>query len=258
VLNHFVTLLANTDVNANLTGVPYDLPRSIGYKSVALTQPLVDAHRILFGSKPDETMIMYRIRQCVACVLSSPLASHIAYFDPRTVELFDIPSAFLAMTAEPRVSAASGTDATALTVIGERKSCDTFGQMSQSFNISIGAGMISVTGPNGYIYAGTAMGATPLADTGLSVVPQDPNSVQSFTVDFLLPSTRSLGSIVADVEANGDTLLFPLFGLSDVEPLASYRKAFTTGRTTGVKMAAFVLALVYRTEERRTNSAPVG
>ncbi len=76
MVNHVRTLLLNEDG----AGEEYVPP---GYRKAQLPEALQRVRDILFGPSPDRRMLVYRVRQFMAILHSTPLATFVTRADPR-------------------------------------------------------------------------------------------------------------------------------------------------------------------------------
>jgi uncharacterized membrane protein len=89
VINHVRTLLVNQDGHGSLPGAgeEYTPPT---YKQVTLTDSLQKLRAVLFGTAPDRQMLLYRTRQFLAILHSTPLADFVVSDDTRLTYTLDV------------------------------------------------------------------------------------------------------------------------------------------------------------------------
>lgn len=254
MVNHIWTLLRN--LSAANDGRPGDMLVSDSYVPVSLTGDLLGVRRVLFGADPDVEMINYRSHQMLSCIMNSQLRDHLfKYGKANTYE--NRPLDFTERNRySPTVTKLSGTGS--FRVFGDPTTPDDTGRMRYSLNVSSNGTDGQVTDVKGAVttvlglVAGTAY---PLGGSGYKYVFDNPGIVQAWHVEGLLAPRRSLGTLIANMEASGENLYLALFGTERVEPYLTYRNAYSNAKETIVRMAALALALATRTEELRVSHA---
>lgn len=87
MVNHVRTLLMNRGREGHGLDQPGEEFVYDKFKPRVLTPGLLTAHRILFGGQPDRLFVMFRMRQLMQLIHSSPLANDVLVKDPRITYL---------------------------------------------------------------------------------------------------------------------------------------------------------------------------
>lgn len=256
MINHFRTLLANLPAGGSDLGEE-KIPDS--FRPVTLPDTVVAVRRVLFGDTPDRAMVNYRCRQLLACVHSSVLAEWVTKLDPRVA--YDFLDRELVGPAPytPRVLQTSGP-AAKLTVLGAPAAPDSTGVMRLAYTVDVlSEATVSVyrhTDPAGktiYDYAVTGGASQPLVLPGagysVRLYTDDPGS--EWTIDVYNRPQRDVGELAVALESIGDAHVVNLFGVEAAEPYTTLRRVWRASRETPLRVAAAVIASVYRTEESR-------
>jgi hypothetical protein len=88
VINHVRTLLLNRDGEGNSPG-PGEEYTPPAYREVELPPELQKVRDVLFGASPDRRMLLYRLRQFMALLHSTPLSPFVTMDDPRITYRLD-------------------------------------------------------------------------------------------------------------------------------------------------------------------------
>lgn len=258
MLNHTRTLLLNQSTTA-VPGnyVPGDELVAEGYTSVSLSSSLLSVRRALFGSDPDRYMLNYRLRQFMAILHATPLVEFVLAQDSR-VTYPEPDQTLLARTLyQPQVLGRDGT----LTVLGTPAAPDTGGRMKHVLRVTrldadtvqirrqtppMTVTRIEMTETDG------VSSVMDLVDLGYRFRLHQSVPGDSWTVDVVLRPQWDLARILTNLASLGETVFLELFGVPAEEPYLSWRNLWYHGRDPLLRLGAVLLALAYRTEERRT------
>lgn len=254
MINHFRTLLLNRDGPRLIPdpGEEYVPP----YRAVALSTALYSVRTRIFGADPDRSMLNYRLRQLLPIVHATPLEEYVLALDSRITYALDADDLVSPALYAPVVSKLSGTDADTLTILGLPTPPDATGKMDHSFRIEpTGSGTVRVTveqpGTRSSIIPFTPGDLIPLPDVGYSFRLNTDNAGASWVVDTRNRPDAGPGEIVAGIDTAGEPVILSLFGAAPVEPYLTFLALWHEQDETPLRLTAALVALVYRTEERR-------
>lgn len=261
MLNHARTLLMNvTCPSPQAMLYPGDELIAPGFRQLALPTYLNTVRARIYGAAPDRYMRNYRTRQLLALLHAGPLEEFVLALDRRVTYGFDDEALVGNGLFLPRVTAVAAAGPPLL-VTGSPAAPDATGRMYHSFAVDVsGANTVGVTGRQPPHLASTVPYAVgdggvseriPLPGTGYGFRLRAGDANTSWLVEVLLRPQRDLGQIAADLEGVGEPVLLQLFGVGREEPYLTFRNLWFDQRETPLRLGGLVMALVYRTEERR-------
>lgn len=255
MFNHVRTLLANA---APRGGVP--LPGEVlvpaGFAPVRLTQGLAAVRAAVFGTSPDRHMLAARLSQCMPLVHASPLGPLALAADPRlTYDPGGSDAGLAGVPEAPSVSRSRGLGTPA--VLGDPSPPDRTGVCRFMYEVAASGGRAAVVVTTASLFPETKdlPGPVPLRGSGYSLLFDSPDADGVWFVEAVNRPAGGPGQVVASVELCGEPALFELFGSGPSEPYASFRNAWHGSRETPTRLAAALLALAARTDERRALGA---
>lgn len=260
MLNHVRTLLGNVAA-ASMSATPAEELVPPGFSPVALSSALLSARRILFGADPDRFIINYRLRQFMTILHVSPLASHVASFDPRiTYATGDDGSLAYESLFKPQVTQISGAADDRIAVVGDPAAPDSSGRMKHTYRVTLPSSSTvrveRLLRPftddiTGFTLTDGLSSRVPMKDAGYSFVLYTSNSGASWLVELINRPQLDLGSMTGMLEMLGEASLLQIFGLETTEPFLTYRNIWRQQRETPLRLSAFLLAMAHRTDARR-------
>jgi hypothetical protein len=259
MVNHVRTLLLNRPASA-VTPMGEYVPPS--FRTVALPSYLQQARGLLFGPRPDATMLDYRLRQYMALLHSTELVEFVTAPDPRitytpgdrTMADFSFAPAVLPV----------GHD-NLLYIVGDPPIA-TDGGMVYSWQVKVllagrPAPVAAVTQRSpvqGYVehaisYTETLSNEFPLDGSPLLARFGSTGIVDGTTwiVTCLAPPAEDPGQVAATFRAVGGTILGQLFGGAIAEPYITGYSLWDSVQPLPYRLGAVLLAVATRTDEIR-------
>lgn len=266
MINHARTLLLNrngaTHMASELGGefVPAD------FRAITLPTYIKNVRAALFGADPDLLMQNYRLRQLMTILHATELVEFLTDLDPRITYSTTGTSPFYNELFGITVRKLDDTVGT-LHVLGQPDPPDTRGRAINQWKIT------AVAGSRAQVERQTA----PLSSAqyeydlvdGLGTPIDLPGSLLQFQLSgvttgetWLVESrarpTDELGSIVEDLKSVGESTITELFGLGTVkqntEPFRTFYNLWHDHPELSYKLGGLLLALIYRTNEVRSNA----
>lgn len=260
MVNHLRTLLINRNgpviPNGTIPGEEYIPP----YRAVILPSYLQALRIRLFGANPDWPMLRYRMRQFLPIVHATPLEEYVFALDRRITYDLDATDFVSNTIFQPVVNQISGTAEDILTVLGTPTAPDISGRIYQSYSIvPTGSGTVAVQ----TLQPPIQQQEIPFAPGDLITLPgagytfrlTTDNPGASWLVEITNRPSVDPGVIVASVAVSGETNFLQLFGAAPVEPYLTFSNLWSTQKISTLRLAALLLAIGYRTEERRVTGA---
>lgn len=262
MINEHRTLLLNIDGSNNpgsdFPGEEYVDPT---FKSKNLPGYLRELHHVIYGSNPDRLMKNYRLRELMAAVHATDLDEFTRVQDPRISYLPFRPRKLLSEEVfTPQVSVLQGVG---LEVVGTPDPVDDLGIVRQSWAISV----INVTnvrvvrqvevqssGLQEYTVSSGLTNLLDLTGSGFQFRIQDPSPGDDFRVEVNVRPQRTIGDIVATIDALDETVKLQLFGLTREEPWETLRNVWRDRKETPWRMASIAVAMALRTREQLANA----
>ncbi len=163
----------------------------------------------------------------------------------------------------PVVTRINGATDDKLTVLGAPLAPDLNGRRYHLINVGVSASGAQVTRrtppeQNTFFAYELTQGLSPsltLLGTGYSFKLNTLNPVALWEVVVLNRPVKELGTISAELDLLSEPTLAALFGITNAEPFATFRRLWFNNRELPLRLGAFLLAVAYRTEERRTGVA---
>lgn len=266
MLNHARTLLMNIDCpSPQGMAYPGDELIAPGYKALELPTFIDTIRMYLYGSTPDRYMLNYRTRQLLAVMHASPLEEFLLKLDPRVTYRFDDETLVSETLFKPKVTRTSGATTDKLTVTGEPSVPDVTGKVYHAFDVQIqDIDVVHVTklqppfqkalldftlGDNG------VSDKLPLQGTGYGFRLNTTNVGAGWHVEILNRPQWSLGYITGVLQKAGEPLMLQLFGVKREEPYLTFKNLWYDAKELPLQLGGLVMALVYRSEERRLGRA---
>lgn len=264
MFNHLRTLLLN--VNGNAAVPDWAIGEEAvppAYRAVNLPTYLDDVRARLFGSKPDRSMLNYRLAQFTRLLHATALAEYVTKLDPRVTYLgTDRTDLFGTAAFEPAVYADDVPQATTvLNVLGVPAVPDQAGGMYHAYRIESDDDntlLVAQDQPRlrSQEYAAALVNGVnttdmPLGDSGYRLQLLSPVDVlpSTWRVTFHNRPQWDLGEIDAALHLVGEPTLLQLFGASPVEPYATFRNLFHDHKELAYRLGGLLLAVAYRTDE---------
>ena len=263
MINHARTLLLNRD-SSLFPG--YDFPGEHvvpdDYKALELPGYLNRARSVLFGGNPDRAMLNYRLNQFMQLLHATEytkyitnLDSRITYLDPARRELFSDD------LFTPVANQLAGATADVY-LQGEQEAPDAHGRLHQLFDMEItGATTVRVkqyapqqkTTDYDVTFSGGLSNRIPLGSSGWGVLLGSSQVGAKWQFNFYMRPSWSLGQVAIPFRSIGEPTLNGLFGITNEEPYKTFRNLWYTHLDTPLALTGLLLAVIYRTEEVRTN-----
>lgn len=262
MLNHARMLLMNKSTGA-LQGFAYlgDEAVAPNYLELDLPSYLLSLRAVLFGTNPDRHFLNYRLRQFLTLIHSTPLVQFVLDLDPRITYSIGTDTTLTdGGRFKPEIIQVSGSLSDVLSVFGSPVGPDSVGRMKHALLIDI------ITNESirveqrlppfqqtilGFALTDGASQPLPLGDSGYSFRLHTTNVGASWLVEVLNRPQWDLGQIVASLGQVGEPVFLQLFGTASVEPYRTFRALWFDQSEMPLRLAALLLAIVYRTEEER-------
>lgn len=264
MFNHARTLLLNS-TGSNNPGSAYLGEELIpdNYYSLSLNTPLQNIRRYLFGADPDRAMLNYRAYQLLSLIEKTDLQEFVTDLDSRITYEFGPEHVFtLHDTWEPKVYRAGGTTDHIATISGKPTRPDYTGRLYYQFNVALNGTAVIVrreTSPTKeatipYLLTNGLSPAFDLYYTGYKVYVNTMSNSPNWSISGFLRPQIALTEIVQSLEKAGDPTLTALFGTKSIEPWSTFKNLWYDSTDIIYRLGAITLALIYRTDEVRTNS----
>ena len=252
MVNHVRTLLLNQPGDAV---VP---PWTIGeeyvpaeYQPPALSEELNSVRRQLFSSKPDRSLLNYRLGQFVPVLHLPELLPYTLAADVRFTYPMPGRELFLPATYAPTVVESE------LTIIGTPNSPDSAGRVHYDFTVTKGSLSVTVTDnqtgsaetQSVTIVNGLSAEHVPLGGTGYSCLLPDVSATWHVSVN--LRPTSTVANMLELLNSCGEPSLLALFGAARPEPYWTFANLFYKHPEPAYRLGGALLALAARTDEAR-------
>jgi len=264
MFNHARTLLLNVS-GSNGPGADYLGEELIPseYAALSLNSSLKSVRQHIFGADPDRGMLNYRAYQLLSMIEKTDLQEFVVELDNRITYEFGNENSFvLQPTWEPKIEQISGTLDDIITVAGTPARPDYTGRLYYQFEVSVlGTTTIQInrqTPPTKSenltlsLSSGLSEGFD-LYYTGYKAFVNTVNPGASWRVSGYLQPQVDVTDIISSMESAGDPVLTELFGTKSIEPWATFKNLWYDSSDLVYRLGAIVLALIYRTDEARTN-----
>lgn len=259
MINHARTLLMNTSGQSGyLPNYPGEELIPSSYRQIELPTYLDVIRMRLFGANPDRVMLNYRAAQLLQLIAATELQGHILELDSRLTystphDMVDV-SAF---KTQVRRFFGDGN----LSLIGRDTAPDSSGKSIYGYQVTVSGGDV-ITERKVFPLATTT---EPIVLTsGLSQEFKLPYSDYRFRINTDLPAgwtirgfvrpRSSLAEIDRGLRSVGEPYLLQLFGVSNLEPYATFYNCWKRHPDFAYRIGGLVLAMIYRTEELRNGS----
>ena len=258
MINHARCLLVNQSANVQAPdGCPGEELIDPSFTAVTLPTYLQQIRTILFGGNPDRCMLNYRAAQLLGLVGATELQQYVVAFDPRLT----YPSATDLLSDgafNPRVITYGGD---AVAIQGEPSVPDQWGRCYFEFDLTLTGSTVQLTEQSpeqqnrfcSVTFADGLSSAVPLGDSGYSILV--PQNGQAWKVTCFNRPQWDMGQLVPALEIIGEAVLLQLFGVKPTGSYKSFYDCWSLHKSYAYRLAAIVMALVYRTEEIRTEAA---
>lgn len=257
MINHARNLLINptyTDFNGSILLEELFDP---DYVAKTLPSHLLSVRRVLFGEKPDRTMLNFRARQLLTLIHSCELEQYVLDLDPRVTYEFGNEPLIDPNSLDVYVDQFAGSR-NDLGIIGEPWSPDRLGQMYFKWAIQYGSGNTTVKLLSPYVETVQAASFT----NGLSAPMSLPNSplqivhhnvAAQWHLEYTVKPTKDLGDLLVELDNIGGPTMIKLFGvgtaLQKTEPMQTFYNLWKGHYALPYRLGAAVLALIYQTNE---------
>lgn len=258
MINHARTLLLNVPGKTSSREELGEEYIPADFAPVALPGYLQSVHNVLFGTSPDRYFVNYRARELMQLLHSTELAEYVTALDPRVTYWPEPSPVFFGPADRVTIEQASGPATTKLLLFGPPRS-DTFrGRSRYTYDISVETGEVEATRVN--IRVDGTDYYTEITDSNLSQVIQVPGAPQKLRVQLPVAGSRWVVTTIARpapvittlmpvLELIGEPVIIGLFGVTDVEPYATFRNLWFDHPLPVYRLGGLVLAAIYRTDE---------
>ena len=257
MINHVRTLLLNMPASS-MTPMGEYVP--LEFNTVAVPSAVQRARDILFGPRPDATMLDYRLRQYMTMLHSTELVEFVTAQDPRITYA---PGSRAMSDFDPAAVVTPVENSIELFITGNLpRTAD--GRMSCLWQVKAmvaGSTSVSVTrrsAPPGtsiypITYTGGLSNEFPLTGSPLLASFQDEGVVDGITwnVSCLAMPLRDPGQVAADLGATGANIMPFLFGIGAQEPYRTWQNLWASNQPLPYRLGAALLAVAARTDEAR-------
>lgn len=263
MFNHARTLLANVKGGNSSPGPDFLAEELIPkeFRPVDLPTYLQQIRMFLFGSRPDRAMINYRCRQFLTLIHATPLDGMIRGLDPRiTYDTGEDNSLFTPETFQPQINRYAGNPGDTLTLLGDPIAPDISGKLRYQYDVDIltpnTVEVKRITPQASSVITEFTMtdglsSEILLQELGYRFKINSTNPGTSWTVEGYLRPKWDLGQLVSLLERLQEPILLQLFGLTHEEPWDTLRNLWFDHPELPYRLAGFLLAVIYRTEEVR-------
>lgn len=258
MFNHARTLLLNLD-GASSPGPDFLAEELIppSYRQLRLPTYLETVRSRLFGTTPDRAMLNYRGKQLLQLLHASPLVEFVTALDSRIT--YDRPrdQALSFELFQPQVQQISGA-AAQLFIVGSPEIPDVTGQVKHSFTVDILGDTVRVTKLSPMLtyvddlsLSANLSPSYPLQGFGYQFRVDTTNPACAWNIDGYLQPRWDLGQLAANLTSIGETVTVQLFGVTNVEPWATFRNLWFQHKELPYRLGGLLLATIYRIEEVR-------
>ena len=257
MVNHARTLLANL-APGNLQGFGEEFIEPT-FVPIRLPHSVQQVRSVLFGSAPDRWMINYRCCQLLQLLHGTTLVSLLTDLDPRLT--YNQPASGISSLFDPVSYLPIVNPATAITISGNPEAPDRHGGMRHLFEIvRLDSDTVSVhrasppTSKTVMSITLTSGVSEPLALIGSGYTCRILTATPVDTIVFVEVLNRpmsNVGALLPAVERLGAATIVDLFRLGNGYPFNSLYELWRKEKETPLRLAALVLAVIYRTEEVR-------
>ena len=254
MINHARTLLLN--LPAEESGLPGEYYIPPGFQSMVLPQALITARCVLFGTRPDRVMQLYRSCQLMSCLHATDLREFVIRLDPRVTYWPQDPKAYWPLEFfDPQISQRSGPDCP-WTMSGQPSAPDLSGVCQLRFAVDLTDSQHfrirrQRPNPNQKIveYNGSALA---LSGTGRKFQPKFASAGCSWVYEECLRPQWSLSMLSSQLSTMGEEVLTGLLGRETSEPWSTFRELWYSHPDVQYQLGGLALALIYRTEGLRS------
>lgn len=248
----------NVGSESRQPGSPGEEYVPVDYRPKRLTTPLAAARRILFGTDPDRLYLNYRLREYMTILHSTELEEYVRALDKRITYWPTKDKSLLTGNFINIVTQVSGTPGATCTVVGEDVANHRLGRAVQRWQLEVTGGttvkITRLTTPlseeiASFVVVGGLSGLIQLTGSPLRVRLSNP-AAQVGTVWHI--EARARPAIGPDAVLNnlrtglGEPALIEIFGLTPVEPYATFRNLWSSHPLLAYKLGGMLLALIYR------------
>lgn len=262
MINHARTLLMNVSGNTSQrqeNGEEYISPQ---FHSLTLPSYILSARRLLLGTNPDRYFLNHRVRELMHYLHQTELANYVYALDPRVTYWPETSMPFLDRQRRVDTAQILGPTSTRLFFNGALTADNARGRCLSEFIVSVvtdGPGIALLVEEPRRPAVTTAVpvvnelsGAVTLGQTGLSVRVSKPVAGSRWSVRTLAKPAPAITTVLPALEIIGEPTMLELFGvLTTEEPYATFRNLWGDNNNPVYRLGAFVLAVIYRTEEAR-------
>lgn len=263
MVNHVWTLLCNYDPQRGV-GVPGYEYMEEEFRPVDLPSPLARVRSVLFGETPDLFFIHYRSRQLVHLLHAPQWERYVLALDKRiSYDLNDVRLADPELY-RPRLTLLDGSEPSPSLLLGAALPPDATGQSEYEILLErTGTSAVSLQMAKPFVQT-TSMAVSWLPDgfsaptainaTGYFVRFADMPVGSRWHFQVRLRPRWSIGRLVRNLEQAGADTQAALWG-NRQSPYDEWQAAWQDGRDACTRLAALLLAFLYRVEERRRTQA---
>ena len=234
-----------------MPSLPGDELGAPGFNSVSLPSYLNMLRNYIFGLYPDNAFLNYRLRQYMQVLHASFLAPYVYALDKRitySLTATDFVSNTLFVPQVTPLNNSSGL----VTVTGTPTPPDISGIMNHVYLMTLNPDnsitTVSQTLPLKTLTEQTQPATLPGSGYTISIFNGTING--TWLVEILNRPQYDLGAIIASI--NNASVLTQLFGAVPVPPYDTFANLWYDQNETPRKLAALLLAIIYRTEEVRS------
>jgi hypothetical protein len=255
MINHARNLLLNTADVSYFPDIPFEEIVDPGYAVKTLPGYLTTVRNVLFGTSPDRLMLNIRSRQLLAALHSTELEEFILKLDKRITYTFD--TALFKLSSGYSVKQTSGAVSDLGIVRYTDIVADKTGKCRYSWSVAYDGSDTTITSDKqaSAIY-------TPIFTDNMSELLQLPgvadairhaDAAATWRVVLNVLPEKTLGQLVADLDALGGDTLLRLFGIGSLrattEPFTTLYNLWNSHYDIPHRLGAVVLALILKTNE---------
>lgn len=264
MINHARTLLLNVagaGSSRDDIGEEYIPP---DFVPVRLPTYLQTPRKTLFGAAPDRYFLNFRARELMQLLHQTELAEFVYALDPRVTYWPDDSVEFFGPASKISFVAAHANSTAQLFFTGNDAADLSSGKSLREYTVKIAGSDVVITA-----LRSQAVTITPLTlDSGLSQeiqLPQSPLRIRvlnaanddTWTVRTLARPEPVVTALLPVLELLGEPVFLELFGVSPVEPYATFKNMWFDHPNAVYRLGGLLLAIIYRTSDvrKQTNGA---
>lgn len=270
MINHARTLLLNIfaqSAHAQDAGYEYISPT---FRPVKLPSTIMTIRRILFGPQPDQRFLNLRARELLTYVHETELMHYVYDLDPRITYWPEYQKNMFDYRPALRIDQVSGP-ARRIATSGDFVA--TNGRARQQFSLALtgapGEHVLEITSST----APDSRVVVPFSDIKNAPTIAVPETQIKIRLDSLVDGTAgdtgatsfwniavdanpapAITTLLPTLELLGEPAFLDLFGVAAPEPYNTFKNVWFDHPLPAYRLAGFILAVIYRTEEARSKN----